>query len=112
MREKDKMRELDSNNLTTYKKEEDNTDEFSMNEDDATGEWNQEHGSRTPCGECRTVYTYVVGKECDEESIDLEWKIEAVRGYVQKENEEMNGWLKNINSDRFNAFKTALIDLS
>ena len=112
MREKDEMRKLDSDNLITYKKEEDNTDEFSMNDDDVTEwEWDQEDGHRTPCGEYRTVATYVFGQECPEESIDLGWKVEAVRGYVQNENDKMNDWLKNINSDKSNAFQMAFIDL-
>jgi len=74
-------------------------------------EWNQEDGYRTPCGDYRIVATYVFGQECPEESIELGWKVEAVGGYVQNENDKMNDWLKIINSEQSTAFKTVFIDL-
>ena len=97
--------------LTVYK-EEKKADYFSMDESEDCAE---------TITETITVYTSHVERgtgrvttisgNSGKTKITLGWKLEAVRGYVQNEQEKMNSWWENFNSDQCNELKTAFIDL-
>ena len=96
-----------SDSLLHYKKEE-TADEFKMDDDGA-----EEYVYRTPCGEEYThFYTYTrdFNEECPNEPVDLGWRVEAVRGYMQNEQEQMSGWWKNLSTNSASDFTTAHLD--
>ena len=96
-----------SDSLINYKKEE-SADDFKMDNDDA-----EENVYRTPCGEEYTHYQTYVGdfnEECPNEQVDLGWKVEAVKGYMQNEQEQMSGWWKNLSTNSASDFTTAHLD--
>ena len=82
-----------------------------MDGDDTPEAFDQEYGHRTPCGQYLTFFTYVAGEECPGKSIDLGWKLEAVRGYLSNEQDQLSGWWKDISSNRASDFTTSHIDL-
>ena len=41
-----------------------------------------------------------------------DWKLEAVKGYLQNEQEHMSGWWKNLNTNRTSDFTTAHLDFN
>ena len=73
----------------------------------------EEYVYRTPCGEEYTHYQTYAGdfnEECPNEPVDLGWKVEAARGYMQNEQEQMSGWRKNLSTNSASDFTTAHLD--
>ena len=60
------------------------------------------------------VYTLVFttnGKTTQEQgSKNNNWKLEAVKGYLQNEQENMSGWWKNLSTNSASDFTTAHLD--
>ena len=51
------------------------------------------------------------GKTTQEQgSKNNNWKLEAVKGYLQNEQENMSGWWKNLSTNRASDFTTAHLD--
>ena len=92
-----------------YKKEE-TADEFKIDDDSAEAVVTT-LVSRTPCGEeYHHYYTRDFDEECPNELVNLGWKVEAVRGYMQNQQEHMSGWWKNLSTNRASDFTTAHLD--
>ena len=62
------------------------------------------------CCYTRTTRTGVFNEQEEASKVDLGWKLEAVRGYVQNEQEHMSGWWKDLSTNRASDFTTAHID--
>ena len=62
------------------------------------------------CCYTRITRTGAFNEQEEAPKVDLGWKLEAVKGYVQNEQEQMTGWWKDLSTHRVNDFTTAHID--
>ena len=64
----------------------------------------------TPCGEEAPRWATWNPEDCPNEPIDNGWKLQAVRGFVQNDQDDMSGWWKSISTNNANGFTTAHLD--
>ena len=98
-------------------------DLLGYNKDEAVDEFDMSNGAEeepddTDPGFSTYLYTHTVttrtgqfGGTEDNKGVYLGWKLEAVKGYMQNEQEAMHHWWKDINTNRSSGFTADYIDL-
>ena len=96
---KDWMLSTKADPLTIHKDNE-SPDEFLIKDDE---------GDASGFGDLTVYTTTIIFGEGSGNNND--WKLEAVKGYLQNEQEHMSGWWKNLSTNLASDFTTAHLDL-